>query len=161
MFSKLEKLFSAGSIEEIDKACHEAPCGKLTPDVFYIHSFALPHLPPLLRVYEGCVSTYMGSVEGANIIRLNRLNPKISYFSYPDFETDPHPSLFDSLTVSLASLKVRYRDYSHSDNPPILHRKEEFVPKDHPSRPKFERITRQVERWGLCENPYAIGTKEQ
>jgi DNA phosphorothioation-associated putative methyltransferase len=156
-----ELLFSAGNMEEIDKACHKATCGKLTQDAFYAHSSALPYLPPLLRIYEGCASVYIGSVEGANIIKLNRQKPKISYLSYPNFESDPHPALLGSLTVSLGTLEVRYWDYSESDNPPILHRKEEFVPADHPSRRKFERLTRQEERCGLFKEPTSIGTKQR
>ena len=62
---------------------------------------------------------------------------------------------------SLGTLKVRYWDHSDSDNPPILHHKEQFVADDHPSRDKFERLSHQEKRWGLYENPYAIGTKEQ
>jgi DNA phosphorothioation-associated putative methyltransferase len=156
-----ELLFSAGNTEAVDRACRKAPCGKLTQNAFYIHRSAIPHLPPILRVYEGCASNYIGNVEGANIIKLNRIKPKVSYLSYPDFEKDPHPALFGSLTVSLGTLKVRYWNHSDSDNPPILHRKEEFVSEDHPSRPKFERLTHQEERWGLYDDAKSIGTRKQ
>ena len=121
----------------------------------------LQHLPPLLRVYEGCARAYIGNVEGANLIKLNRETPQISYLSYPEFERDPHPALIGSLIVSLQSLDVSYRDYSESENPPILHRKETFVPQDYPGRKKFERLTQQEERWGLYENPSSIGTQNR
>ena len=156
-----ELLFSAGDMEKVNKASQKAPCGKLTQDALYVHNSALEYLPAILRVYEGCASAYIGSVEGANIIKLNRRKPKISYLSYPDFERAPHPELFGSLTVSLRTLGVRYWDYSDSDNPPILHRKEEFVSEDHPSRHKFDQLTKQEERWGLYEDPLSIGTKQQ
>jgi DNA phosphorothioation-associated putative methyltransferase len=118
-------------------------------------------LPPILRVYEGCARAYVGVVEGANVVKLNRRTPQISYLSYPDFDHDPHPALSGSLVVQLQTFQVRYLDYSTSDSPPILHRKEEFVPIDHPSRAKFARLTRQEERWGLYENPLAIGTRHK
>jgi hypothetical protein len=47
-----------------------------------------------------------------------------------------------------------------SKNPPILHRKETFLPGDHPLRPKLARLTRQEERWGLYDAPERIGTRE-
>ena len=48
---------------------------------------------------------------------------------------------------------------SQSPNPPILHRKEEFVAVDYQGREKFARLTRQEESWGLYEEPSAIGTR--
>jgi DNA phosphorothioation-associated putative methyltransferase len=156
-----ELLFSAGSADAIDAACQEAPCGKLTQDSLYVHLDALLRLPPLLRVYEGCARAYFGHVDDANVIKLSRRRARVSYLSYPDFETDPHPALHSSLLVSLGDLEVSHRDYTGRDNPPILHRKEGFLPPDHPLRPKFARLTQQEERAGLYEDPTAIGTREK
>jgi DNA phosphorothioation-associated putative methyltransferase len=154
-------LFSVGDIATIDQACKETTCGKLTPEALYVHTSALPQLTPILRVYEGCARGYIGEVEGANIVKLNRHKPKISYLSYPDFDRAPHPALSGALVVELQTFQVRYFDYSTSDSPPILHRKETFVPADYPARAKFQRLTRQEERWGLFENPATIGTKHK
>lgn len=85
----------------VDKACRTSPVGKLTPAALYIHISALSHLPALLRVYEGCARAYIGSVEDANIIKLHRGAPQISYLSYPEFDDDPHPELATSLLVPL------------------------------------------------------------
>jgi hypothetical protein len=65
------------------------------------------------------------------------------------------------LVVHLQTLQVRYLDYRTATSPPILHRKEEFVPADYPWRAKFVRLTRQEERWGLYEDPVSIGTKRK
>ncbi|MGP0069200.1 MAG: hypothetical protein ACLQGP_37070, partial [Isosphaeraceae bacterium] len=46
-----------------------------------------------------------------------------------------------------------------SENPPILHRKETFLPAELPLRSKFERLTRQEERAGLLEETATIGTR--
>ncbi|MGE3538657.1 MAG: DNA phosphorothioation-associated putative methyltransferase [Candidatus Tectimicrobiota bacterium] len=154
-------LFSVGDISAIDRACKESTCGKLTPEALYIHTSALPQLAPVLRVYEGCARGYIGDVEGANVVKFNRRQPKISYLSYPDFDRDPHPALMGALVVQLQTFQVHYFDYSSSDSPPILHRKEVFVSADYPARAKFERLTRQEERWGLYENPSTIGTKNK
>jgi DNA phosphorothioation-associated putative methyltransferase len=154
-------LFSAGKLETIDAACRQAPYGKLTPEALYVHITGLQTLSPILRVYEGCAQGYIGAVEGANVVKLDRRKPKISYLSYPNFDNDPHPTLTESLVVQLQDFKVRYYDYRDSESPPILHRKEAFVPTSHPSRGKFERLTRQEERWGLFENSSTIGTREK
>jgi DNA phosphorothioation-associated putative methyltransferase len=120
----------------------------------------LPFLPTIPRVYEGCARAYIGAVEGANIIKLHRGTPQMSYLSYPGFERDLHPALAASLLVPLQTFRIQYRDYRDSPNPPILHRKEEFLPPDHPLRPKFARLTQQEEKCGLYEKPETIGTRE-
>lgn len=155
-----ELLFSAADMDTVSQACDSAPCGKATHEALYVHTSALPCLAPILRVYEGCARAYFGNVEGANIVKLNRRRPQISYLWYPEFESKPHPELMECLVVTLESLEVRHRDYSDSANPPVLHRKEQFLPPDDPLRPKFERLTRQEERWGLYENPASIGNRE-
>lgn len=57
------------------------------------------------------------------------------------------------MIARLPQLRVRYEDFSNSDNPPILHRKETFVPDDYPGREKFARLTRQEEPAGLLDKP--------
>ena len=154
-----ELLFSAGNQSLINKACEDAPCGKLIYDALYVHESSLPKLSPIIRIYEGCARNYIGAVEGANIIKLHRLKPKVSYLAYPKFDSDPHPSLKGSLVVPLQSFDVKYYNSSDSENPPVLHRKETFVPSDYPHREKFEKLTKQEEKHGLFENTKIIGTK--
>ncbi len=154
-----ELLFSAGHAEDIDLACRTATVGKLTPEALYIHGSTLASLPPLLRVYEGCARALVGTVEGANVLKLNRRDARVSYLSYPGFERDPHPPLHSAVVASLSRLRVDFRDYSESANPPILHRKEALVAADHPLREKFARLTTQEERFGLFADPKMIGTK--
>lgn len=153
-------LFSAGNPQAIHEACRTASVGKQTPQALYVHVSALPLLPPVLRVYEGCARAYIGAVEGANIIKLHRGTPQISYLSYPDFECDPHPVLTASLLVPLQTFRIQYRDYSQAKNPPILHRKEAFLSPGHPLYAKFARLTRQEECWKLYETPAVIGTRD-
>jgi DNA phosphorothioation-associated putative methyltransferase len=155
-----ELLFSAGQNEKIDAACRAANVGKLTPNALYVHTSALQNLPAVLRIYEGCARSYIGSVEGANIIKLHRRFPQVSYLSYPDFDKDPHPTLVASLIVPLQTVRVQFRDYRNSKNPFILHRKEEFISSDHPLHQKFARLTRQEEKRNLYDNPELIGTRD-
>ena len=85
---------------------------------------------------------------------------KVSYFVYPDFETDPHPALKRSHKRSLRTLEIDCFDYSTSSNPTILHRKETFLTTDHPLHAKFARLIQQEEKHGLLDDTMTIGTKE-
>lgn len=152
-------LFSAGDMALVDDACLSSPVGKLTPNALYLHSSARSLLPPVLRVYEGCARAYIGSVEGANIIKLHRRVPQVSYLAYPAFEREPHPALFASLVVPLRTFRIRYLEYPESPNPPILHRKEQFISHEHPLKSKFAKLTKQEERCGLYAATTVIGTK--
>ena len=152
-------LMSLGDNQKIDEACKLSEVGKLTPTALYIHKSSLGNLPPILRTFEGCGRGYLGEVEGANIIKLSRNEPKISYLSYPDFEVDPHPALSWSLTVNLRTFQIKRRRYEGQPNPPILHRKELFVHADHPQRAKFSRLTAAEEKAGLLDDTSRIGLR--
>lgn len=155
-----ELLFKAGDAEAVDEACRRSPIGKLLPTALYIHRGALESLDPLLRVYEGCARTYLGEIDGANLIKLHRESGKVSYLVYPDFETDPHPALLRSVKLSLRSRQIDCLEYGASTNPPILHRKETFLLPDHPLHAKFARLSEQEEKHGLLTNTATIGTRD-
>lgn len=152
-------LFSMADQGGLNSACVAAPIGKLTPDALYVHASALDRLSPVLRVYEGCGRALSGEVDNATLIKINRIEPKVSYLSYPTFDSDPHPALNSSVRVDLKKLDVKYTDFSESTNPPILHRKETFVPDDYPGRDKFSRLTLQEERADLLKETSRIGTR--
>ena len=155
-----ELLFSIGNQASLDKACSTSEIGKVTPPAFYIHESGLEHLSPVLRLFEGCARGYIGRVSEANLIKLHRQEPKVSYLGYPDFETDPHPALAFSLTVHFQTFRVKFQDYRSNRNPPILHRKETFLHPSHPLYEKFSRLTRIEEKKNLYENPSLIGTRD-
>jgi DNA phosphorothioation-associated putative methyltransferase len=155
-----ELLFAAGDITKVNAACAEAPFGKLMPTALYVHAESLNRLPGILRVYEGCARVLAGAVEGTTIIKLRRHEPKISYLAYPSFDDDAHPALRASVRVDLRSFHLKYRDFTEIADPPILHRKEEFVPEDYPNRENFGVLTRAEEEAGLYSSPERIGTRE-
>ena len=156
-----ELLFRAGSAEAIDEACKQSAVGKLLPNALYVHRSALPQLDPLLRVYEGCASAYLGEIDGANVIKLHRFSGKVSYLCYPGFDSEPHPPLLRSIKLSMRSRELNCFDYTSSENPPILHRKETFLSTEHPHFEKFARLTGQEEKHGLLDDASDIGTQEQ
>ena len=153
-----ELLFRAGRRETIDEACKESPVGKLTSEALYVHVNTVPFLNPVLRVYEGCARALTGTVQAATILKMHRLKPQVSFLAYPEFETDPHPALHSSVISRMQELRVDYRDFSRSLNPPILHRKDSFVASDHAGREKFQRLTDQEDRAGLLGHNN-IGTR--
>jgi DNA phosphorothioation-associated putative methyltransferase len=108
--------------------------------------------------YEGAARRITGDVDDATIIKLNRLKPQVSFLVYPDFEDNPHPAIEASIVAKLGEIRVKFRYFGNSENPSILHRKELFVPKGHPTRAKFERLTRSEERAGLLDRS-DIGTR--
>lgn len=142
-------LFSIADVSALNVACKEAPFGKLTPEALYVHTSAVFQLPPILRVYVGAAERLTGDVDDATIIKLHREKPQVSFLLYPEFDTCPHPQLHGSLVARLPQLRITYKDFAESRNPPILHRKEAFVPEDYPGREKFARLTRQEERADL------------
>ena len=71
-------LFRAGSAEAVDEACRKSSVGKLLPKALYVHRTAHDSLDPLLRVYEGCARAYLGTIDGANLIKLHRQSGKVS-----------------------------------------------------------------------------------
>lgn len=153
-------LFTTGNRDAILFACHAAAVGKFTPTALYVHTSAMHELPALLRVYEGCARALVGTVEDANIVKLFRDVPAVSYLSYPDFEADPHPVLVESVHCDLQGQSVRFQNFRRRANPPILHRKELFVSKQSPLRAKFGRLTAAEERAGLYQHPESIGTRD-
>ena len=155
-----ELLFSLGSPDVVDTACRHSPIGKRTPSALYVHESALSETSPVLRLYEGCARGYIGRVEGSNIIKLHLGEPRVSYLSYPEFDSNPHPPLAAALTVHLQTFRLWNRNYTSSRNRPILHRKELFVAPDHPAHRKFARLTRIEESKGLYEDPTRIGFED-
>ncbi|MCY4510322.1 MAG: DNA phosphorothioation-associated putative methyltransferase [Acidobacteria bacterium] len=153
-------LFSAGDQDAVDRACRRAPVGKLLPDALYVHHTAVAHLPPVLRVYEGCARQLAGAVDGLTLVKLSRRRPRVSYLVYESFDRVAHPALQSSIVADLKGLRLHFRDYTRSPNPPVLHRKERFVAEDYPARPRFARLTAREERLGLLDAATTIGTRD-
>lgn len=137
----------------------QSQIGKLLPGALYIHVSALSEIDPLLRLYEAYGSRKFRRIDGATLIKFNIEKPKISYLFYPDFDTDPHPALQVSIQLNWQNGSLSYRDYTSSNNPPVLHRKETFIAPNDPRYEKFAALTRQEEELGLLDSSRAIGTR--
>ncbi|MCI0538820.1 MAG: DNA phosphorothioation-associated putative methyltransferase [Verrucomicrobiales bacterium] len=147
------------TLDEYRKEVESIPFGKRLPSAVYVfrgHSSSYgPALDGLLqRVIERC-----GVNESHNIIKFRVDELKVSFLAYRDFLEDAHPALQHAITIDLARGKHRVMDYTENMNPPILHRKETFLPTDHPRRAEFEALTRAEEEAGLYVDTTTIGFK--
>lgn len=154
-------LFSLGDAGRLDEELRRVPVGKVLPDAVYLHISALSSARPLIRLYEGCARVLVGEVPEANVLKLSRHDRRVSYLSYPTFDSDAHPALAESLRIDLQTFSMKHRESRTYENPPILHRKETFVPSDYPGREKFERLTRAEEAKGLLSYDGHIGNRRQ
>jgi hypothetical protein len=94
-----------------------------------------------------------------NVIKFRTDELKISFLSYPDFMEVAHPALRHAVTVDLVTGRARRTDYVNNHNPPILHRKEQFLPENNSHRETFETLTHAEETVGLYEHTATIGFK--
>jgi len=147
-------------VKKVADCCQKSPVGKKIPRAFYVHVSALAALNPVLGIYEKCARQNIENIEEATLVKFQLHQPKISYLFYPDFDTDAHPALQRSIQINLETGEVKCFDYSQSENPPVLHRKETFVNADYPHYQKFSKLTRSEEKWGLLDNTSVIGTRE-
>lgn len=135
------------------------PYGKRLPGAIYLldPGDAPGTLPAKLRVTVAELRKRLEIGSEFNLLKFHTASPKISFLAYPTFEKDPHPPLQESVIVDLIGGKVRRDDYRGRENPPILHRKETFLPTDHPLHSKFARLTREEEKAGLLDETSRIG----
>ena len=103
-----------GKRAALEEAFSSTRVGKLTGTALYVHVTAVSSLPVLLRAYEGCARAYVGTVEGATLVKLHRVKAQVSYLAYPEFDRRAHPVLRGSLVVQLRHRQVRYLDFTQS-----------------------------------------------
>jgi DNA phosphorothioation-associated putative methyltransferase len=150
-------LFQLGKPELIREACLSAPLGKRLPADLYLHRSAEESIPAMLRVLIFAARQMVGEVD-YNIVKFAMDGRNISFLKYKGFDEEAHPELLLSVRVHLPSASYAIRDYSSSENPPILHRKESFVDALYQSYGAFAELTRQEEDLGLLSRP-EIGFK--
>ena len=135
------------------------PYGKRLPTALYVHREGLAGVGGGLgAVLDRVVARYQVSVE-FNLVKFRTDELKMSFLAYPEFDSVAHPPLRHAITIDLATGKARHTDYADNINPPILHRKETFLPVGHPLRAQFEALTRAEEAAGLYERTATIGFK--
>lgn len=150
-------LFGIGDVSTVRKCCQQSAVGKKLPDALYAHCSVEEQLPAILRLLLFAARQVVGDVE-YNISKISADGRSVSFLSYRDFEGDPHPVLQYSVKVYLPRAEYTIRNYSNSDNPPILHRKELLVDSLHPMYQIFCDLSNEEERLGLVGSSN-IGTR--
>jgi DNA phosphorothioation-associated putative methyltransferase len=140
------------------QALEALPYGKRLPGaVYFMDPGEDAAIPSLLRITVAELRKRLEIGPEFNLLKFHTVSPKISFLGYPAFEKDPHPALKEAIIVDLVTGKVRRDDYQARANPPILHRKETFLPPEHLLHGKFGKLTRQEEAAGLLDDTARIG----
>lgn len=143
---------------EYRQAIDALPYGKRLPGAVYLLDPGEDSVvPSLLRITVAELRKRLEIGPEFNLLKFHTASLKISFLAYPDFVKHPHPALAEAVIVDLITGKTRRDDYRGRANPPILHRKETFLPPDHPLHEKFAMLTRQEEEAGLLEETSRIG----
>ena len=141
-------LFSIGQPEIVKATALKAGIGKLLPQDLYVHRSAVEELPTVLRVIVFAATRIIGTVD-YDIAKISLDGRAVSFLSYREFDDDPHPCLLRSVRVYLPRATYSVRNYSDSQNPPILHRKDAFVMPSYSHYAKFRGLTVAEEEFGL------------
>ena len=138
--------------------CQRSSIGKKLPNALYVHISAITFMDIGLQDFDCQARALLPKDYIFTLIKFS-YDRKISYLYYPDFDTNPHPALHTSIQVDIEIREIQRRDYSISNNPPVLHRKETFVTSDYPLYKEFAELTRQEEAIGLLRETRTIGTR--
>ncbi len=135
--------------------------GKNLPDSIYVHESSFGSIPETLATLVLVTADQFKIKDGSwNIVKFYKKDFKITFLNYPGFEDDSYPELKNSQIVDLQKQTTRKSNYSKSENPPILHRKETFVDDSYPLHDVFKEITAEGEAIGLYEKTNRIGFKK-
>lgn len=96
-----------------------------------------------------------------NLLKLHTDQVAITFLTYPNFDEDPHPALAEATKINLNTGAVVRTDYRARANPPILHRKETFLPPGDGRIEPFAALTRSEEGEGLYRDTSRIGLRLQ
>lgn len=144
-------------VDALRAALAELTHGKRLPTAIYVWDEDGGHLPGVLRGVCAELRRRLELDGRFNVLKFHTDRAKVSFLSYPGFMTDPHPVLQEAVVVDLVTGAVRRDQYAGRANPPILHRKETFLPAGHPKVRLFARLTAEEEQAGLLDETSRIG----
>ena len=94
-----------------------------------------------------------------NLLKIHTNETALTFLTYPDFDEDPHPALAEATKINLNTGSIVRTDYRARSNPPILHRKETFLPKSDERFTRFAELTAEEEKAGLLRDGARIGLR--
>ncbi|MCK6510989.1 DNA phosphorothioation-associated putative methyltransferase [Myxococcota bacterium] len=131
--------------------------GKRVRGAVYMHRDALSEASASLQDFLWTLAKRCLKHESWSVVRLGTSDHSVSFLDYPRFFEDAFPSLLYSTKIELGSLSVSERDYSASENPFILHRKETMLPSTHHAYQQAKENTDVAENHGCFEETAKIG----
>ena len=144
---------------EVKRELDRLPFGKRLPTAVYLLAEEAENYSLVLRDLIAGLQKKFDVSANHNVLKFRTDEFKVSFLAYPKFMTAAHPTLAESVTIDLVTGKKRRLDYRKNSNPPILHRKELFVPETHPKRSLFSRLSKEEEEAGLYRETQTIGFK--
>ena len=133
--------------------------GKKVADAVYIFAPDYSILPVKLATEVKRAELAAQAHQDWNILKFHLKQFALTFLTYPNFLEVPHPTLADATKINLNTGRIVKTDYSSRANPPILHRKEAFIPKNHPKYEEFAKLTKQEESEGLYRDKARIGLR--
>ena len=126
-----KKLYSVGKPEIIEalalEAYEELPKGIFVEDQSWtIHSSLLNYLPVELRIYVGCASQLLGSIEEYDLIKIYFKSGEIDLLKFDDWQKDS-PLLIEEIKILLLNQDVKYTYYDSDYNPQLFQDKHLFT----------------------------------
>jgi DNA phosphorothioation-associated putative methyltransferase len=146
-------------LEQFSWLAKQIPYGKKLPTAVYLAPTKPSLLPKELLDTIRRAEVAAKPDSAWNLLKLHTDQLAITFLSYPDFEDDPHPALAEATKINLNTGTVVRTDYRQRTNPPILHRKETFLPSGHPRVTEYAALTSAEEQAGLYRDPSRIGLR--
>ena len=151
----------ATNIAEYRQAVSTLPYGKRLPDAVYLARPQQSDVPPALWTTMRRAEIAAQPDSSWNLLKIHANQFGFTFLSYPDFDAEPHPALAEATKINLNTGSILRTDYRTRANPPILHRKETFLPPDDPRIAEYAALTKREEEAGLYRDPSRIGLRVQ
>ncbi|MSU50918.1 MAG: hypothetical protein EXS37_17815 [Opitutus sp.] len=133
--------------------------GKRLPGAVYVIRPQEEDIPPSLW-QTVCRAGIAAQPDPAwNLLKIHTEQVAVTFLSYPAFDAEPHPALAEATKINLNTGSVSRTDYRRRPNPPILHRKETFLPPNDPRILGWAALTKREEEAGLYRDPSRIGLR--
>ena len=154
-------LFVIGNPDIVTELCNKTKFGFFDHKALYIHKSLIKDLHPILRIYIGCAGVLYGDLQNADIIKLHKKSGKVTLLKYDDFENQPLPELQERVKVNLRKQHVDIFDHQSPTYQQLLYFKENYVSKDYPLRPKWEKYSYKLRKLGFNDNILLGPTKQE
>ncbi|MFC1866812.1 DNA phosphorothioation-associated putative methyltransferase [Thermodesulfobacteriota bacterium] len=154
-------LFSIGDPQTIEELCAQTAFGYFDHKALYIHKSLLPGLHPILRIYVGCAGILYGDLENADIIKIHKRSGKVTLQKYDEFINNPLPELHERVKVNLRKQEIDVFDHKSGNRQQLLYFKENYVARDYPEKPKWEKLSKKLRKLGFDESMGFGPTKQE